>query len=143
MVDKNQFQSLLEQILSSTNNLKKDLDQNDPREQTQDDLSQLSLSFQDLREMFSHINPEDAEKLKNEFRALLSGQENLQTYVQDVRKILTDIHDRTRSDRQVQQKISNNLPEDQQDETAQSLLQGFKGLMDQLFNSTQKTGGRR
>lgn len=142
MANKNQIQSLLEQIFSSSRNLKKDLDPNDSREKTQEDLSQLNLSFQDLRELFSQMNQQDAENLKREFRELLSGQEDFQTYVQDVKKILADVHERIRTDKKVEQKVSDNLPEDKQDETPKTLLEGFRDLLDQLSQGT-KAGGRR
>lgn len=142
MANKNQIQSLLEQIFSSSRNLKKDLDPNDSREKTQEDLSQLNLSFQDLRELFSQMNQQDAENLKREFRELLSGQEDFQTYVQDVKKILADVHERIRTDKKIEQKVSDNLPEDSQDETPKTLLEGFRQILDQLSQGT-KAGGRR
>ena len=143
MVNKNQTQSLLEQIFSSSRNLKKDIDQNDPREKTQEDLTQLTLSFQDLRDLFSKMSQQDAENLKREFRELLSGEEDFQTYAQDVKKILAEVNDRIRTDKKVEQKFSDNLPEDKQDETPQTLLEEFKHLLDQLSQGATKAGGRR
>lgn len=142
MANKNQIASLLEQIFSSSKNLKKDLDKNDPREKIEEDLNQLTLNFQDLKEIFFGMNAQENESLKREFGELLSGQEDMKTYVQDVRKILAEVQERIRTDKKVEEKINDNLPEDQQNETPQSLLQGFKGLIDKLSQINEKAGRR-
>jgi hypothetical protein len=140
---KNQIKPLIEQIHTSTNNLRKDIDHNDPREKTEEDLRQLSLSFQDLKELFSGLNNEDTENLNREFRELLSGKDNLQTYVQDVKKILIDVQERIKTDKKVEEKIYNSLPEDKQNETPNTLVQGFKTLIEKITHLNEKTGGRR
>lgn len=143
MANKNQIQSLLEQIFSSSRNLKKDIDQNDPREKTQEDLTTLTLSFQDLRELFAQMNEKDTENLKREFSELLSGKEDFQTYITDVKKILAEVNERIRTDKKVEQKVFDNLPEEQQEESPKTLFEGFKHLLDQLSQTTDKAGGRR
>lgn len=134
------FMAVIRQIRNSAQNLSKDVDPNDKREETQEDLEQLSLNFQDLREIISSMNAEDQENISREFRELLSGQENFQTYTQDVKKILLDIKNRIKSDKKIEEKISENLPEEHQNETANSLFQGFGNLIEQISHWTDKAG---
>lgn len=138
MANQNFLQTLLEQIHSSTQNVKKDIDEKDSREKTSEDLEQLTVKFQDLKEIISKMNASDAENLRREFRELFSGQEDFQTYVQDVKKILSDVQTRIRTDKKVEEKINNNLPEDSQTDTPSTLFQGFRTIIDQFSQITDK-----
>jgi hypothetical protein len=137
-----EFMSLIHKIRTSASNLSKDVDQNDPREETNKDLKDLSLSFHDLREIMSSLTNEDQENINREFRELLSGEEDFQTYTQDVKKILLDVRNRVKTDKKVEEKITKNLPADQKDETPNSLLQGFAGLIDQISRWAEKAGSK-
>lgn len=138
MADQNFLQTLLEKIHSSSQNLKKDIDENDPRENTSKDLEQLSLNFQDLKEIISGLNTQDTANLNREFRELISGQEDLQTYVQDVKKLLSDVQTRIKSDKKVEEKISDNLPDESQNDTPSTLIQGFKSILEQISQMSDK-----
>ncbi|MBA2727239.1 MAG: hypothetical protein H0U49_03590 [Parachlamydiaceae bacterium] len=140
MTLRQEFMSIIQQIRTSAKNLSKDVDQNDPREETNKDLKELTLGFQDLREIISNIKQEEQEDLNREFRELLSGQEDFQTYTQDVKMILMDIKNRIKSDKKVEEKITKNLPAEQKNETPNSLFQGFGSLMEQISRWTEKAG---
>lgn len=142
MANQNFLQTLLEQIHSTSKNLKKDIDENDPRENTSEDLEKLSLNFQNLKELISGLNQQDAANLNREFRELISGQENFQTYVQDVKKILGDVQHRIQSDKKVEAKISNNLPEDTENGNPNNLFQGFKSIIEQISQMSEKANRR-
>ncbi len=140
MTLRQEFMSIIQQIRTSAKNLSKDVDQNDPREETNKDLKELTLGFQDLREIISNIKQEEQEDLNREFRELLSGQEDFQTYTQDVKMILMDIKNRIKTDKKVEEKITKNLPAEQKNETPNSLFQGFGSLMEQISRWTEKAG---
>lgn len=138
----NELMSLLQQIRDSAKNLSKDLDQKDPRENTQEDLEQLTLNFQDLRDIFTTMNEQDKQNLNREARELLSGQEDFQTYMQDVKKIIMDIKSRIKSDKKIETKVSDNLPDEHQNDTPNNLFQGFQSLIEQIGRWTEKAGSR-
>ncbi len=134
--------SIIQQIRSSAKNLSKDIDSKDQRENTEEDLAQLSMSFQDLKDILFSLNQSDKDNLNREMRELLSGQEDFQTYTHDIKKILFDVKGRIKSDRNVEEKISQNLPEEHQNVTPNTLMQGFGKLIEQIANWTEKAGSR-
>lgn len=136
------FMSVIQQIRQSAQNLSKDVDHNDPREETKQDLNELTLNFQDLRNIISNMTQEDKEDLNRELRELMSGEEDFQTYTQDVKKILMDVKNRVKSDKKVEDKITKNLPAEKKNETPNSLLQGFGSLIEQISHWTEKAGSR-
>ncbi|MBA3237735.1 MAG: hypothetical protein H0T62_05205 [Parachlamydiaceae bacterium] len=138
----NEIMSIMQQIRDSAKNLSKDLDKNDSREKTQEDLEQLTLSFQDLKDIYSALNEQDSENLNREAREWLSGKEDFQTYMRDVKKIIMDIKTRINSDKKVEEKVADNLPEDHQNEAPSSLVQGFQNILEKIAQWTEKAGSR-
>lgn len=135
---------VIQQIRSSAQNLAKDLDHRDSREETAEDLQQLTLSFTDLKNIFFALKQEDKENLSREVKELLSGQEDFATYTKDVNKILMDVKNRIQTDKQVEAKVKENLPEQHQDQAPNSLLQSFGKLLEQFsdLGSNSKPGPR-
>lgn len=124
--------SVIQQIRNSAQNLSKDLDHKDPREETAGDLEQLSLSFQDLKDIFFSLRQEDKENLSREMRELFTGQEDFKTYTRDVNKILLDVKNRIQNDKNVEKKVAQNLPEQHQNETPNTFMQNFEKLIGQI-----------
>lgn len=135
---------VIQQIRSSAQNLSKDLDNRDSREETAGDLEQLTLSFADLKKIFFALKQEDKEILSREVRELLSGQEDFKTYTRDVNKILMDVKNRIQADKTVEAKVKENLPEEHQGQAPNALLQGFGKLLEQVsdWSSSPKPGPR-
>lgn len=134
--------SIIQQIRASAQNLSKDLDHQDSREETATDLGQLSLSFQDLKDILFSLTQADQENITREMHELLSGQEDFKTYTQDVQKILIDVKNRVKADKKVEDKVAQNLPEQHQDETPSTLLQSFGKLLEQFSTLNTKVGSK-
>lgn len=142
MADGNNLFNLIQQIRDSAQNLSKDLDRKDPREETEADLEQLTLSFQDLKDILFSLKQEDKDNLAREMRELLSGQEDFQTYTRDVNKILMDVKNRIKADKNAEYKVAQNLPEQHQNETPSTLMDSFSKVIEQISNWTTKAGSR-
>lgn len=142
MANTDNLKNTIQQIRTSAKNLSQDLDNQHPREETADDLDQLSLSFQDLKDIFFALKQEDKDNLSREVRELFSGQEDFKTYTRDVNRILMDVKNRIQADKKVEEKVSQNLPEQHQDENPNALIQGFSQLMNQVSDWLTKTGSR-
>jgi len=129
------FIDALKKVRTSADNLNKDVDHKDKREETKSDLQELSLSFTDLRKIFSSLTEEDRAALQREAQELLSGQESLAEYTSDVKKILSNVKNRVTDDVAVKSKIEQNIPEEHKEKTSESLLDTFMGYLHQISDS--------
>lgn len=142
MANTDNLKDTIQQIRTAAQHLSQDLDQQHPREETADDLDQLSLSFQDLKDIFFALKQEDKANLQHEVQELFSGKEDFKTYTRDVNKILMDVKNRIQADKKVADKVTQNLPEEHQNENPNNLIQGFSQLMNQVSDWLTKTGSR-
>lgn len=132
MPNMNQLFKVLQQLTSSAQNLNKDIDHNDSREETKGDLEQLHTGFQELKTIFNSINQEDLANAQREVQELMSGNQNFMEYARDVNAIIADVRSRTKSDTTVEKKISQNLPSKHKKAGATNFLDQLKGVLNQV-----------
>lgn len=136
------FIDALKKVRTSADNLNKDVDYQDKREETKSDLQELSLSFSDLKKIFSSLNDEDRADLQREAKELFNGQESLTDYTRDVQKILNNVKNRVEVDMAVKNKIEQNIPTEHKDKNSESLLDTFMGYLQQIGGSKTGSGKR-
>lgn len=134
-------------VRSSLGNLQKDVDEKDPREKTDTDLSSLSVNFQDLLTTFKSMQQSDLEQIYQEVMELASGKETFQEYIRDVNKILENVRQKAQKNETVRTKIEDNLPKNLQDEDIDSLLANYQDTVNKIHawqkQIDQKTSARR
>ena len=135
----NQIFDVMNQIRTSAENLNKDIDHNDSREETKGDLKQLTTGFQQLQQFFSNVKQEDMAVMQREVQEWLSGQQDFQQYAKDVSSLVTSIRNRAQEDQKVQKKIEENLPEEHRERNIGDFFNQLKGVLDQVQNLTGST----
>lgn len=136
MTELDQIFDVINQLRSSAENLNKDIDHNDSREETRGDLEQFSSGFQQLQHFFSKIDQQDISTVQREVQEWLSGKQDFQQYARDVVSLVSDIRNRTEADGKVQQKIQENMPEQHRDRNIGDFFNEIKGVLDQVQNLT-------
>lgn len=131
-----QIFNVMDQLRTCAQNLNKDIDHKDSREETKRDLEQLNSGFQQLQQFFSKINQQDMETVQREVQEWLSGQQDFQQYARDVSALVTDIRNRTKADSKVQQKIQDNMPRQHRNRNVGDFFNEIKTVLDQVNNMT-------
>ncbi len=143
----NQLLVLLQNVRGQANNLSKDVDEKDQREETQADLSKLFSSFADLRNLLSRLEQSDVTKLQEELKQLMTGQETFAEYNRDVSKILMDVHHRTEEHPPTEEKIKENLPGAAKTQNVGSLFDNWRSVLGNIQNwiekNTTQSSGRQ
>ncbi len=133
-------------VRSSLGNVQKDVDENDPREKTDQDLASLSVNFQDLMSTFKSMEQADLEQIYQEVMELASGKETFQEYIRDVNKILANVRAKAQKNEATREKIEQNLPRNLQDEDIDSLLANYQETVKKIHawqEQVNKTSTRR
>src|SRR6188508_334210 len=111
-----QLFEVLQNLKTDSKNLNKDLDEKDKREETKGDLSRIFSSFSELRALMSKLDESDTARLQEELRQLMSGEENILEYNNDVNNILMEVKRRTERNDVIKDKVIENLPTEQKRE---------------------------
>jgi len=137
MSNLNQIFDLINQVRTSAENLHRDIDENDRREETKGDMESLTTGFQQLQQILSNVNQEDFNVMQREVQEWISGQQNFQEYARDVSSLVSDIRSRTKKDGRVQQKLQENLPEQHRERNIGDFFNEIKGVLEQVQNLSQ------
>lgn len=143
----NQLLEVLQNIQTHANNLNKDLDEKDEREETKGDLRQLFTNFGELRALMSKLDESDVTKLREELHELMSGKEDILEYNRDVTNILMDVKRRTEVNESAKDKVVEHLPAEKKDENVGSLFDNWSSILGNVQhwieqNTSSQTGSR-
>jgi uncharacterized protein with von Willebrand factor type A (vWA) domain len=133
---------VLTKIRTAAGNLNKDIDPKDKREETKQDVAQLTLNFKDLKKILSSMTEQDRADLQRELQELFSGQETFAEYNRDVQKLIMSIKNRIDSDIQVEQKIAQNLPAEHKEKGPSTLFETLSTVLQQLAMGSDKAARR-
>jgi hypothetical protein len=143
----NQLLELLQGLKTDATNLHRDLDEDDEREETKGDLSQLFNKFDELKSLMSKLNESDIAKLQGELKKLMSGEENILEYNRDVNDILLAVKKRTEQHEPTKDKVIEHLPPEQKHENVGSVFNNWGSLLREVQNfieqaTSNKVGSR-
>ena len=143
----NQLLGLLQNIKTDAANLHKDLDNKMKVKKPKGDLSRLFGSFGEMRELMSKLDESDIAQLKDEFKALMSGKEDLLEYNRDVNEILMNVKKRTEANAPAKDKVVEHLPPEQKDQNVGSHFDNWGSILNNVAhwieqNTTTPTGSR-
>lgn len=133
-----QLVGLLQGLKQDTANLNRDLDEKDQREETKVDLSRIFKSFAELRALMSKLDKAETAKLQEELRQLMSGEESILEYNNDVNKILMEVKKRTESKEVIKDKVIENMPADQKRENVGSLFDNWQSALNNVHDWLEK-----
>ena len=133
---------VIQKLRDSAQNLSKDIDPEDAREQTQGDLRDLSVGFQQLQKMFATLDKEQKAKIQGEVKELMEGKQNFLEYARDVRAILAEVRKKAEVDEEVKQKIEENIPEQHKDQGTASFFTKITDCLEEFKNWSGKQAPR-
>lgn len=131
---------VLQGLKTDATNLNKSLDDRDVREETKGDLAQVFSRFGELKSLMAKASASDVEKIQDEFKQLMSGQEDVHEYNQDITAILASIKKRTEASEATKTKVTENLPKEQKTEGVASLLDNFKDVLNGVQGFLDQSG---
>lgn len=142
-----QLFAVLQGLKTDAANFNRSLDEKDKREETKGDLARLFSSFGELRAIMSKLEESDVEKLREELKQLMSGQEDILEYNRDVNNILLEAKKRTEKTDSTKDKVIDNLPEEQKQQKVGSIFDNWRGVLSNVQhwieqNSSNKIGSR-
>jgi hypothetical protein len=139
-----QLVGLLNGLKDDTQNLHKSLDDQDEREETQGDLSNIFGKFAALRSILSKMDASDTEQIQDELKKVMSGQENISEIGQKIRGLLMTVKNRTDEHAPTRDKVADNLPDDKKEQDIGSIFDNFQGVLNnvQHWIDSTKAGSR-
>ncbi|MGA8163759.1 MAG: hypothetical protein WB791_01895 [Waddliaceae bacterium] len=134
--------TVLQKIRSTAQNLSKDVDPADSREETGGDLNDLTSGFAQLQTLFQSLNQSDMQKIQAEVKELMSGQQNFREYARDVNALLAEVRNRTQQNKEMKKKIKKNIPVEHKNKDPDDFFGGLKGILDEVSSWSEKVASK-